>query len=474
MVGNDDSIFQTLVETATVGICIFRGDTRLLVNHTYVDQYGFGTIERALASDTSAGSDPADLEEWRKIADRLDEAPPFRFRAQQSDDSWKILEATYSRITYQGAPAWVSTTRDVTDHDRNRRALSASEARFRELFELAPVGIAIADANRVTLDANPALAAMLGTTVENVVGRRVRDFGSNQRIPKGIDAYGRMVAGEIDEVSGDRELVHADGTELVVHMITIPVRNDEGGFLHALRVFEDVTERENMKRAQSEFMAVTSHELRTPLTAIHAAVSLVASGAYGALPGTAQRLLEIAAENSERMVTLTTDLIDLERMDLGKLTLTLVPSDAADLARRARDSVATLADEAGIEIKVDAQQVALPADQIRIAQVLTNLLTNAIKFSERGSSVEIRVLSDGSVVRFAVTDHGPGIPDHHLAKIFDRFHQVDSSDTRSRGGWGLGLAVSQAIVEQHRGRIWVESELGTGSTFFFELPSSLT
>ncbi|MDA0798016.1 MAG: PAS domain S-box protein [Chloroflexi bacterium] len=471
--GIDDAIFRTLVETATVGICIFRGDTRLFVNQTYVDQHGLGTIDRALASEAHVGSDPADLLKWREVEDHLGEASPFRFGLRQPDGTRKILEATFSRIEYEGTPAWVSVTRDVTENDSNRRAIRASEARFRELFELAPVGIAIADADRVTIDANPALAAMLGTTVENLVGHRVRDFGSNQRVAEERNAYGRMVAGEIDEVSGDREFVHTNGSGVVAHMITIPVRNDDGAFLYALRVFEDVTERVNMKRAQSEFIAVTSHELRTPLTAIHAAVLLVASGAYGELPRPVQRLLEIASENSERMVTLTTDLIDLERMDLGKLTLRLVPSDAADLALRARDSIAALADQAGIEIDLDASPISLMADQTRVAQVLTNLLSNAIKFSERLSSVTLQVRSDGGVVRFAVIDHGPGIPGHHLAKIFDRFHQVDSSDTRSKGGWGLGLAVSQAIAEQHGGRIWAQSKLGLGTTFFFEVPSSL-
>jgi PAS domain S-box-containing protein len=470
--GTDDAIFRTLVETATFGICIFRGGTKLFANQTYADQHGFGTIERALAASAYDGGDRSETDKWKADEDRLDEFPPHRFSMEQPDGSWKILEATYRRITYEGSPAWTSTTRDVTDNDLNRRAIRASEARFRELFERAPVGIALADADRITLDANPAFAAMIGTTVENVIGHRVRDFGNGQRVPERLDAYGRMVSGEIDEILGDRELVHADGTEVVAHMITIPVRDEDGKFLYALRVFEDVTERVNLKRAQNEFMAVTSHELRTPLTAIHAAISLVASGAYGDLPATAQRLLEIASENSERMVKLTADLIDLERMDLGKLTLALVPSDAADLATRARDSVTTLADEAGIIIKVQAVQVSLLADQTRVAQVLTNLLSNAIKFSEHGSTVTLQAYGEGSIVRFAVTDSGPGIPNQQLTKIFDRFHQVDGSDTRPQGGWGLGLAISKMIVEHHGGQIWAESKLGIGSTFFFELPTS--
>jgi PAS domain S-box-containing protein len=472
MQGNDDTVFRTLVETATYGICVFADDVRLFVNQAYVDQHGFETIEHGLTSDANVGADQAEMLEWDKIKDHLDEVPPFRFRVNQLDGTSKILEATYARITYAGAPAWVSTTRDVTENDRSRRELRTSEARFRELFELAPVGIAIADANRITLDANPAFAAMLGVSVDQVIGRRMRDFGRTG-VPQRLEAYEQMIAGEAESVTGDRELVRADGSPLFVHMISIPVRNEDGDFLYALRVFEDTTEAENMKRAQGEFVAVTSHELRTPLTAIHAAVTLVSSGAYGELPEAAQRLLEIASENSGRMIQLTTDLIDIERMDLGKLTLYVVPSDAADLVERARDSVAPLADEAGVAIVVEALPTSLPADQTRVTQVLTNLLTNAIKFSEAGSTIRVQAGSDGMVVRFSVSDEGQGILEDQLSKVFDRFHQVDASDTRARGGWGLGLAVAKAIVEQHGGAIWAESEPGNGSTFNFELPSSL-
>jgi signal transduction histidine kinase len=190
-----------------------------------------------------------------------------------------------------------------------------------------------------------------------------------------------------------------------------------------------------------------------------------------------RRVIEIAAQSADRLVRLVNDILELERLESGKISLLKQPCNVGDLMMKATDMMQVMANRAGISISVSPQDIQLNADPDRIIQVLTNLLGNAIKFSPRGSTVWLSVelslpLSPSPplpTVLFKVKDQGRGIPADKLESIFERFHQVDASDSRKKGGTGLGLAICRSIVQQHGGRIWVESTLGEGSSFYFTL-----
>jgi signal transduction histidine kinase len=190
----------------------------------------------------------------------------------------------------------------------------------------------------------------------------------------------------------------------------------------------------------------------------------------GSLSEKGRRMLEIAVNNTDRLVRLINDILDIERMQSGKVIMRRQLCNAAGLLTQAVEEMQSMADKAGITLTVAPQPLPLWADPDRIMQTLTNLLSNAIKFSTTGSTVWVSMAQQGEEAVFTVRDQGRGIPANKLETVFERFQQVDSSDSRRKGGTGLGLAICRNIVRQHGGQIWAESRLGEGSTFSFTLP----
>jgi signal transduction histidine kinase len=236
--------------------------------------------------------------------------------------------------------------------------------------------------------------------------------------------------------------------------------------------FTDTTERRALDRMKDEFISTVSHELRTPLTSLRAALGLVTGGTLAARPEKLQQMLDIATGNTDRLVRLVNDILELERIGSGKAELHYTMCSADDLFRRAAGLQQTDASKAQLRITFNSQGVNVWADPDRILQTLTNLISNAIKFSPPGTEVHLRARRiDANEAEIQVRDQGRGIPEDKLESIFERFHQVDASDSRTMGGTGLGLAICRSIVSQHGGRIWATSTLGKGSTFHFTLPT---
>ena len=244
----------------------------------------------------------------------------------------------------------------------------------------------------------------------------------------------------------------------------------QGYIVGAVLTFKDITERLEIDRMKDEFISMVSHELRTPLTAIRGALGILSSGLLDRLPDKAQRMVEIAVKNTDRLLRLINDILDLDRISSGKVAIAKQKCDAGNLMLEAVESLQANADEKLLTIELLPIHSQIWADPDRVIQLLTNLLSNAIKFSDSGATVRLSAFLREPEILFEVTDRGRGIPADKINTIFGRFQQVDSSDSRLFGGTGLGLAICQTIVEQHQGRIWVESEEGQGSTFFFTLP----
>jgi signal transduction histidine kinase len=223
-------------------------------------------------------------------------------------------------------------------------------------------------------------------------------------------------------------------------------------------------------KESSAMVATVSHELRTPLTSIHGALGLLSSGMLGPLNEKASKLLLIALNNSERLLRITNDILDLERMQNGCAPLNFRSMQLEDLARQAIDGMSPVADSVHVRLVSECPPVKLVADPDRLLQVLTNLLSNAVKFSPENGVVTIRAAVSPEEVQISVQDEGRGIPADKLESIFDRFQQVESADARQKGGSGLGLAICRTIVLQHGGRIWAERNAGHGSSLHLSLP----
>jgi len=246
---------------------------------------------------------------------------------------------------------------------------------------------------------------------------------------------------------------------------------DDGRIIGAVVSFRDITKRREVDRMKDEFTSVVSHELRTPLTSIRGSLGLLASGALGPVPANGQRMLDIAVSNTDRLVRLINDILDMERIESGSMAMERRRVEVRGLVRSATEQMEAMASGAAVHIHLDLTDAEVWADPDRGMQTLTNLLSNAIKFTDPGRSILVGAERRGEEVLFSVRDQGRGIPADRLDVIFERFQQVDSSDAREKGGTGLGLPICRSIVEQHGGRIWVESTVGVGSTFYFTLPA---
>ncbi|KIN63751.1 Multi-sensor hybrid histidine kinase [Sulfitobacter noctilucicola] len=242
-----------------------------------------------------------------------------------------------------------------------------------------------------------------------------------------------------------------------------------------LILFNDISEHLEQEQQKSAFISTVSHELRSPLTSIKGAMGLLLSGSAGELPDKASALLEIAHRNADRLILIINDILDLDKISNGQMDFDIKEVDLAELVQETDTANAMFQQRFGVETVlqgVDAP-VMMHTDPNRIIQVLTNLLSNAYKFSSPGSSITVSVEDDAEQVRIAVKDSGQGIPANEQHKIFDRFADMTNSDRASKGGTGLGLSICRAIVENLGGSIGFETEVGVGTTFFFTLPKVL-
>ena len=323
---------------------------------------------------------------------------------------------------------------------------------------------------------------MLGYKKEEILGRNLHDLIHHTR-PDGIpfaseDSPIRKSLTNLDTIRvSDEVFWRKDGSFFPVDYVARPQiesqpDNSEAKAVGVVVAFTDTTERRALDRMKDEFISTVSHELRTPLTSIRGALGLLSGGALATRPEKGKQMLDIAISNTDRLVRLVNDILDLERISSGKAELHPTMCSAEDLLRRAAGMQQSITPKPTTRIFFSAQGVSVWADSDRILQALSNLISNAIKFSQPGGEIHLRCRRiDREEAEIQVRDQGRGIPEDKLESIFERFHQVDASDSRTMGGTGLGLAICRSIVSQHGGRIWATSTVGQGSTFHFTLPT---
>jgi signal transduction histidine kinase len=269
------------------------------------------------------------------------------------------------------------------------------------------------------------------------------------------------------------DVVSPDGSRHYVQSSAEPIFNEAGQFSGYRGVGRDITELKRSERLKDEFVATVSHELRTPLTSIAGSLSLLMGGKAGELPESASRLLAIAHANSQRLVRLVNDILDIEKLESGQVVFKLIWLDVVPIVEQAIEEIRGFADVYGAHITLIATPTTrkVHVDPDRLAQVLTNLFSNAIKFSAKGEEVTVTVELRGEAVRISVRDRGPGIPIDFRPNIFRKFAQANATNTRERGGTGLGLTIVQQIVNRLDGEVGFEDAPGGGSIFHVEFPS---
>lgn len=269
-----------------------------------------------------------------------------------------------------------------------------------------------------------------------------------------------------------QQLNYGITVEGVPYDICLQLMQPEGASPRFISVARDVSERKALEKTKDEFIATVSHELRSPLTSIKGSLGLILAGTTGELAERTRSMLEIARRNADRLVLIINDILDLEKIAAGEMKFVVEPTEVTELVQEAMAANEPYAARFGVTYQAKGLEspISVSCDMDRIFQVLTNLMTNAAKFSKPGGIVEVLVEQLEGSVRISVKDKGAGIPKAAQATIFDRFTQADSSDQRAKGGTGLGLSIVKAIVERHGGQIDFESTEGEGSNFYFDLP----
>jgi PAS domain S-box-containing protein len=365
----------------------------------------------------------------------------------------------------------LNETLEARVEERTRERDRASETAT-AIFNSTNDGILTLNARGGIETINLAAQRMFGYSAAEVVGRDAAVLLglSTERPSKGLidrlgKSWGELEKGVIVELEARRQDGSGFAADLALSAMEL------GHETHVVAVVRDISDRKRVERLKDEFVATVSHELRTPLTSIAGSLGLLNGGAFGALPEGASKLVRIAHSNCGRLVRLINDILDIEKIGSGKLKLERTEVDVSALVARSVDEVRPCAREAAVDLQLRADEpLTVQGDADRLNQVVTNLLANAIKFSPASGVVEVSVTRTDDTVRVAVRDYGPGIPEDFRSRIFSKFAQADSSDTRGQGGSGLGLSIAKEIVEHHEGRLWFESTPGEGAVFYVDLP----
>ncbi|MGA8613663.1 MAG: ATP-binding protein [Xanthobacteraceae bacterium] len=368
----------------------------------------------------------------------------------------------------------VATAREV-EAARMRRDRKAADAELdyerqllRQLMKGIPDAICFKDLERRYTRLNDAERALLNVANDTeAIGKTADGFISNELSQIRRAEEERVLSTGQPLVDCVEKLGASDGTVRWLSATKAPIRNPQGQIVGIVEIARDITESKRQEQLKNEFIATVSHELRTPLTSIMGSVGYLAGGAAGSLSDPVSRLLKIAHDNCQRLVRIVNDILDIEKLESGKMDYDLEPVDIRDLVQKVIQANLSFAAEYGVSIDLEGYRgrAVVLADPDRLAQVITNLLSNAIKFSPRNGEVNIAIETPGDLVSVSVRDHGPGIPADYRDRVFDKFVQVDATDQRKKGGTGLGLSIVKQIVDQLNGTVCVESAPDEGTVF---------
>ena len=398
--------------------------------------------------------------EWTYVRKDGQTVPVSLVATTMRDDSGEIV-------------GYLGIAEDITERKRAADAIRDQTQRIQTILDNVIDGIITIDDRGIVASLNAAAERIFGFSPSEVLGQNIKMLMPEPYHSQHDGYLANYRATGVERVIGiGREVVgrRKNGATFPMDLAVSEIRH--GGKRMFVGLVRDITERKRVEKMKSEFVSTVSHELRTPLTSISGALGLIVGGALGDLPAIMQPMIEIAHKNSLRLAHLINDLLDMEKLAAGMMRFDFQIHSLMPLVEQAIESNRAYAEQFKVSYALTrrADEAQVRVDSARLQQVLTNLLSNAAKFSPPGEAVTIEVVRHGRAVRATVSDHGPGIPEEFRARIFQKFSQADSSDTRQKGGTGLGLAISKELIESMNGLVGFDSKEGEGARFHFELP----
>ena len=398
----------------------------------------------------------------------------YRIIRSNGREAWIQEQLRVYRDDASGQDLITGVVQDITDLKTVNEQLKQESQRNHTVLQNIADGIIAIDSRGIITSFNPAASQVFGYDPDEVIGRNVSMLMPEPN-RSAHDGYLKryLETGEQRIMGAPREVeaIRSDGSLFVLELHVSEVPGVENtAFLGVVR---DISERKRLEQMQNEFVSTVSHELRSPLTSIAGSLSMVAGGTTGQLPPKAQHMVGIAHRNANHLSAIINDLLDMEKLVSGKMPLKCQPVSVDDLVCQSLENIQAFADQHGVVMHFYPSDslLTIRVDSLRFQQILTNFLSNAIKFSPANGEIIVRIEDVSGWVRVSVNDHGPGIPESFRDRIFQKFAQADSSDSRSKSGTGLGLAITRELSEQMGGLVDYESAEGEGATFYVEFPA---
>ncbi|WP_263371499.1 PAS domain S-box protein [Granulicella cerasi] len=519
--------YRQIVEGSLGMVCTHDLDGVILSINDFGAQLGGRRVEEVIGRPLTSLMDPFYVHEMEQYLKELlrDGESSGLLHLQRPDGSMRVVAYRNRLVEPKDAPRYVlGFGVDITEQIRAEDQLRSLIRQSNSVLESVGDGIYGIDLQGRCTIVNNVAAQMLGYRPEEMIGRNMHElihhsrvdgtyYPSNECPVEGslknrnsmrvanevfwrkdgscfpVEYVARPLIEAIDPAISQVETAAANDTLALqsstgvqitpLHTATSGAPANPRAQARAVGVvvaFTDISERNQLDRMKDEFISTVSHELRTPLTSLRAALGLIGGGALQDRPEKMKQMMDIAIGNTDRLVRLVNDILDLERIGSGKAELHAIQCNISELFDRATQLLQATAHKANVRFRMEPNDVTVWADPDRILQTLTNLLSNAVKFSPAAANLPSEIRLTASYISpdealIEIEDHGRGIPVDKLQQIFERFKQVDASDSRAMGGTGLGLAICRSIVHQHGGHIWATSVLGEGSTFHFTLPT---
>ena len=382
------------------------------------------------------------------------------------------LRHAYGRLTEDYSVLNRRLEHQLVEIEEARRQVEASGRKLALFAERAPIAVLELTAEGTVTQVNHAAELLFGYAAGELIGSTVKRLVLPKYQPEFDQQWAKLVNTRAPMAGLKVRNPRRDGISIVCEWTVTPLVNPDGAIISVIAQGRDITAQLEAERMKKEFTSTLSHELRTPLTSIIGSLQLINAGVLGEVPKDVAELTDVAERNGQRLLDLINDILDIEKIESGKLTLVPEPIRVDELVQEAMVLNKGFGDRFKVRFEPQGPLVKgeVRADRKRLLQVMTNLLSNAAKFSPEDDVVHITTETHGAMLRVGIHDRGPGIPEAFRPRIFGRFNQADSTTSRQKGGTGLGLAICKRLVEMMEGRIGFDNRPGGGTTFWFELP----